>query len=61
VVGELNLPLAWRSRLVAATFEPLSSEALSAVESLGFVVLNLPENPGAEPPSELAEVLGDAS
>lgn len=60
-VGGLSLPLAWRSRLVAATFEPLSPEALSAVESLGFVVVNLPETPGAEPPSELAEVLGDES
>lgn len=57
-VGDLNLPLAWRSRLVAASFEPLSSEVLLAVESLGFVVVSLPEIPGLEPPSELAEVLG---
>ena len=57
-VGDLNLPIAWRSRLVAGTFEPLSPEALAAVESLGFVVVNLPEIPGAEPPSELAVVLG---
>lgn len=60
-VGDLNLPLAWRSRLVAGTFEPLSPEALLAVESLGFVVVNLPEAPGAEPPSELAEILGAES
>ncbi len=57
-VGDTELPLAWRSRLVAASFEPLSADTISAAEALGFIVLNLPTTPGVEPPSELATALG---
>jgi Lhr-like helicase len=57
-VGDVDLPLAWRSRLVAASFEPLSPQVVSVAESLGFIVVNLPEIPGTEPPFELAAMLG---
>jgi len=55
--GNAEFPLVWRSSLVAASFEPLSAEDVAAAEALGFIVLNLPTTPGAEPPEELATAL----
>jgi len=57
-VGDLQFPVVWRTRLVAGSFEPLTEQSRSVVESLGFTVVNLPESPGAEPPSELIALLG---
>jgi hypothetical protein len=57
-VDGVRLPLVWRSRLVAASFEPVSNATISAAEALGFVVITVPATPGTQPPSELAAMLG---
>jgi hypothetical protein len=54
------LPLAWRTRLAAAAFEPVSDETRAALEARGFAVTTVPAEPGETPPPELAGLLGGA-
>jgi Lhr-like helicase len=55
------LPLAWRSYLAAAAFEPVGDAARAVLEASGFAVITVPEKPGDTPPRELADVLRGAA
>jgi hypothetical protein len=60
IVDGAVLPLAWRTHLAAAVFEPVGNDTRAAVEALGFAVATVPDKPGDAPPPELAEMLRDA-
>jgi Lhr-like helicase len=52
------LPLAWRSYLAAAAYEPIDPSTRDALEARGYTVVTVPDRPGDGPPSELAAMLG---
>jgi hypothetical protein len=56
VVGEAAFPLVWRSHLVLASESPLTPDQRTAVEALGFTILQLGDS--SEPPAELLRLLG---
>jgi hypothetical protein len=57
-VNGANLPLAWRSHLVAAAIGAVDPDTRAGAESLGFTIAILPAAPGEKPPVELAKLLG---
>lgn len=56
-VAGIALPLVWRSELVAAHVGDSSPDLRAAVEALGFVLVDLPSEPGDRPPSNLLDLL----
>ena len=60
-VGELSLPLVWRSHLVAAATRPLIETDRSMIAHMGFTVIEVSAEPGVDVPTELAALLGHAS
>jgi hypothetical protein len=60
-VDRMALPLVWRSHLVAAVAHPVTAAQRSAIESLGYSVVLLPETPGSGPPPDLAALLGSTT
>lgn len=57
IIGDATFPFVWRSRLVVATSSP-SSDHRSALEALGFSVVDFDPASGQEPPSDLRQLLG---
>lgn len=59
--GEVSLPLVWRSHLVVASSRPLAESERSAILNMGFSVVDIPTEPGAMAPVELAKMLGSSA
>lgn len=59
VIDEVSVPLLWRDHRVAAVSEGFPSNARSKLESMAFTVFVLPAEIPSEPPTQLAELLGD--
>lgn len=57
-VNGVVLPIAWRSRLAAATVGAVDAEIQAAAKALGYTVAILPKTPGEHPPAELVKLLG---
>jgi Lhr-like helicase len=58
MVNGITLPITWPAHLAAVSFGPIDDATRNAAEQLGYSIAILPEKPGAEPPSELIELLG---
>ena len=56
-LGTAVLPLAWRGHAAAATFGPVGDKVVAEAETLGYMVVALPEHPGENPPDALTEIL----
>jgi hypothetical protein len=53
VIGEMSLPLVWRTFLVVGATGPLDDQTRQAVAAKGYTVVDLPSGPGETAPSEL--------
>ena len=60
-IGNVSIPLVWRSHLVAASHQKLSQDDQSILHSKGYSIIVLPEKPGDKAPSELLKLLGMAA
>jgi hypothetical protein len=56
-----TVPLAWRTRLAAASFAALDEQASAAVEAMGYAVAIIPQAPGDAPPPQLVDLLGQSA
>jgi hypothetical protein len=57
-VNGVVLPIAWRSRLAAASVGVVDAEIQAAAKALGYTIAILPKTPGEHPPAELVKLLG---
>ncbi len=57
-VGDVVLPLVWRSHLVAGVIGLVRDDDRSAIRAKGFEIVDLPTGPGDAPPEALASFLG---
>ena len=57
----VELPLVWRDYYLAALPGTAPAAVVAAAGARGFTVVELPLNPTAEPPAQLAELLGSAT
>jgi hypothetical protein len=55
-VEGVEIPLAWRSYLVAAAPGEIYEKVRRTVEDQGYTMATLPESPGSEPPPQLVEL-----
>jgi hypothetical protein len=58
--GDLVFPLHWKGARVAASLTALTPAAQQAAESSGYEIVQVPEQPGTQPPEDLASLLGVA-
>lgn len=59
-LGGTELPLVWRTMLLAAQAGPVDDGVRTAIEAAGYAILELPRQPGATPPDTLLDLLGVA-
>jgi hypothetical protein len=58
-VDGIALRLVWREHRVVAVHDDVAPEVIAKLESMAFSVVTLPKEAPAEPPAQLAELLGD--
>jgi hypothetical protein len=61
MVGDLALPLVWRSHLIVAVTSPLMGNERAVLENMGYAIVEVPLEPGDEAPAEFVSLLGGAN